>query len=187
MAEILLVRHGVPACDHRARIAGREFARWVAEYDEAALDADSVPPAELVTRARDAGCLVTSSLRRSVESCAVLAPGRTALRDPLFDETGIPTALPLPLALRPLHWDALARAAWLVGWSPDTESFRAASARANRGADALRAMAATHGSVMLIGHGMLNTLIARSLRRAGWRGTGSLRGYWDCCTFRGAT
>ena len=178
MPRILLVRHGRPVCEHASRIRGCDFARWVNAYESAALDVRSRPSAELLAQAATSPCLVTSTMRRAVESAAVLSPGRTPLTNPLFDEAGIPTAMRTRLALAPAHWDAIARSAWFLGWSPGVESFKEASVRADRAADRLAHLAAEHESVMLVGHGMLNTLIAKALRRNGWTGRGSPRTYW---------
>ena len=173
-----MIRHGVPVCDHATRIRGSDFKRWVAAYDCAPLDPQRAPPASVRARVAATTCLATSELRRSLESAEALAPGRLVLSDPLFNEAAAPAAIPWRLALRPDHWDARARIAWLAGWAGDVESFRAATARADRAAERLIGLARTHGSVTLVGHGMLNTLIARALRRRGWKGGGSARAYW---------
>ncbi len=184
MIEILVVRHGRPACDYRTRIRGRDLGQWAEAYEHAPLDLALAPPAELVVRAATIPLVVTSTIRRARDSAALVAPGRPALNDPLFDEAGLPTSIELGVALRPIHWGALARVAWLLGWSGDVESLREATSRAARAADRLAGLALTHGSVMLVGHGMLNTLICRELRRAGWKGTGSPRTYWGRVALR---
>jgi hypothetical protein len=48
----------------------------------------------------------------------------------------------------------------------------------------LAALAEAHGAIGLFGHGMLNTLIARALRRSDWNGRGSARAYWGRVTLR---
>jgi broad specificity phosphatase PhoE len=184
MLELTLMRHGVPKCDHRARVRGRDFAAWVDSYESAPLDQQCAPPAALCRHAAEVSCIVTSQLRRAIESAALVAPTRSVLNDPLFNEAGLPTHIPFRFALRPGHWDALARVAWMAGWSPGAETFAEASARAVRAADRLVELANTHGSVLLIGHGMLNTLICRVLRRNGWIGSGSPRSYWGMVVLR---
>ena len=178
MIEIFLVRHGKPQCDHDTRIRGCDFARWVAEYEDSPIDSKFLPSPELLTQVARTQHIVTSTLRRSVESASILAPERSAVAEPLFKEAGIPTAIPFRLALSPNSWDLLSRAAWLLGMASGDESFREARARAGQAAAHLVALARQHGSVALVGHGMLNTLIARALRRSGWTGTGSPRVYW---------
>lgn len=184
--EILLVRHGVPMCDHRTRIRGCDFGDWVTAYDNAPIDPASRPAAQLAERVSAMPCVATSILRRAIESASIVAPGRPLVSDPLFNEAAIPTAIQLRLALPPGQWDALARAAWLLGWAPGAESAREASARAARAADQLIALATQHGGVALVGHGMLNSLITRALRRAGWTGSGSPRSYWGSVALRRA-
>lgn len=178
MLEIVLVRHGIPLCDHHTKIRGCDFAEWVAAYDHAPIDRSVLPAPELRARLAAVSCVVTSTLRRSIESASLVATGRLAAGNPLFDEAGIPTAIPFRFALSPNHWDMLARAAWMLGWSSGAESFSVARSRAARAAAHLATLSREHGAVVLFGHGMLNTLIARSLRRSGWIGTGSPRAYW---------
>src|SRR5262245_17807580 len=115
MFKILLVRHGKPQFDHTSRIRGCEFATWVAGYDHAPIDRTFLPTPELLAAVTGIPYIVTSTLRRSLESASILAPGRPAAAEPLFKEAGIPTAIPFRVALSPGSWDALARAVWLLG------------------------------------------------------------------------
>lgn len=178
MREILLVRHGRVSCDRRTRIRGREFGGWVMAYDAASLDLSLAPPRGLVDQIAATEYIATSTLRRAIESAALLAGGRPVISDSLFDEAGVPVRFPFGLALRPEQWDVVARTAWFAGWSGAGESFRQATRRADRAGEHLSALARAHGSVTLVGHGMLNTLIGRALRRRGWTGAGSPRAYW---------
>ena len=184
MSEILLVRHGKPQCDHNTRIRGCDFARWVAHYEDAPIERSFLPSSELVARVTKFPCITTSTLRRSVESASILAPGRSAVAESLFNEAGIPTAIPFRVALSPGSWDARSRAAWLLGIALGDESFRAARIRAAQGAARLVTLTRQHGAVALVGHGMLNTLIARALRRSGWTGAGNPRVYWGSVVLR---
>src|SRR6266508_1340850 len=109
----------------------------------------------------------------------LLAPGRRFLCDPLFDEAGIPSSIRLRLALAPRHWSLLARVVWFCGWSHGAESLREARGRAHRAAERLGELAREHGSVMLVGHGVMNRLISRALRRSGWRGSASGFAFWS--------
>jgi broad specificity phosphatase PhoE len=187
MSEILLVRHGKPQVDHNTRIRGCEFARWVAEYDDAPIDRSFLPSPELLARLTRIPCIMTSTMRRSVESASIFAPGRSALAEPLFREAGIPTGIPFRIALSPGSWDALSRAAWLLGMASGDESFQKARVRAAQAAARLVALAHQHGSVALVGHGMLNTLIIRALRGSGWTGTGTPRVYWGSVSLQNAS
>ena len=119
---------------------------------------------------RSARCVFTSPLKRARESAALLAPGVTALVDPDFREADLPCAFHSSLRLRPELWGLVARSAWLCGWSGGVESFPAARRRAAKAAALLQARAAQNEVVALVGHGMMNILIAHHLRAAAWRG-----------------
>lgn len=125
---------------------------------------------------------MTSTLRRSVESAALLAPGRAVLTDPLFVEAGMPMANSDRQAIRPRHWNALGRIAWMLGWSKGRESWPAARHRAKLAAARLAELARDHGSVLLVGHGLLNILIQRALRATEWSGGGWRSDYWSYVT-----
>src|SRR4030095_16744617 len=99
---------------------------------------------------------------------------------------GIPAAIPLQVTLSPGSWDALARAGWLLGIAAGDESFREAGIRSANAANRLVSLARQHGAVALVGHGMLNTLIARRLRASGWTGSGNPRVYWGSVPLRKA-
>ncbi len=175
---IWLVRHGRPLFDDQRPIRGRDFADWVAGYDDAALDPDVLPSEKLCALARSAGCIATSTLRRSMESARVLDPTHSLLSDSNFREAEVP-GLPFPMSWGPLRWATLARLAWCAGWSPGVETLGQARARARLGAERLDRLASEHGSVMLVAHGIINGFIATALRARGWSGPRAYGGdYW---------
>ena len=170
MPTIVLARHGKPMARPRRAIPGRALAAWVQEGDLLPLDRTHRPSPELEQIARTSPLIVASTLRRSLESVALLVPGYDPLVDQLFREVYRPTALRTGLRLPPAFWEVLTRLAWFAGWSPGVESYRAARRRAVTAADRLVVLARDHGSVLLVGHGFMDGLIARRLRRTGWRG-----------------
>jgi broad specificity phosphatase PhoE len=179
MLEIYLVRHGRPVGADGPSVCGSDYHSWTQEYDQAPLDPNSAPPRELVARAVGVACVVTSTLSRSRASAALLTSVHPLLCDSVFDETPVPSAFKLGLALRPPLWDLLARVAWFCGWSGGTESLAVARKRAQRAADRLAELARAYGTVMLVGHGMMNALIRQELRRTGWSSTRLRFGYWS--------
>ena len=181
--EIILVRHGRPLSGGHSPAAGRGFRGWVAGLEQAPLDPTLLPPAALTALAISAGCIMTSPLRRSAESAVLLAPGRTVLSEPLFVEAGMPVP-PSNGQDRPRHWTALGRIAWMLGWSQGRESWPAARQRAKLAAARLAELAQENGSVLLVGHGLLNLLIQRALRRTGWSGGGWRADYWSYVILR---
>jgi broad specificity phosphatase PhoE len=168
--QIILARHGRPAWDFGTPIPGHALAEWLRGEAEAPLDSARRPSVELERLSRAAQCLITSPLRRSRDSAQLLAPATASLIDPCFREAELPSALRSGLRLRPEMWALLARSAWFCGWSAGVESFSAARGRASKAASVLTAHAEACGAVVLVGHGLMNILIARRLRTAGWRG-----------------
>lgn len=170
--------------DHVARIPGPQLREWVRRYDQAPLDRGHPPPRELFEIAESADCIATSTLRRSLESARWLAPDRELVSERHFCEAGLPGRLPLPLPLGPDAWTLAARLAWLCGWSPGSETLRQADRRARAAAEQLAALARGGGSVLLLGHGIINGMIARHLRRRGYRGPHAFGGtYWASYQF----
>jgi len=177
--EIIIARHGRPQPDDHTPIARAGFRGWVTGSEQAPLDPTLLPSPALSALAASAGCVVTSTLRRSVESAALLAPGRVVISEPVFAEAGMPISTPDDRAIRPRHWNALGRVAWVLGWSRGRESWPAARHRASQAGARLDELARAHGSVLLVGHGLLNLLIQRALRAAGWSGGGWRADYWS--------
>ena len=148
-------------------------------YEAAGIVGDR-PPLPVRRVAAAAGYIVTSDARRARESAALIAEGRHVHVDPLLREAALPESLPIPFALRPGAWVVLARIAWRLNWCESTEDAAAARARAAQAAARLEELARVHGTVLAVGHGFFNTLIARELRRAGWDGLPRPpRQYWS--------
>lgn len=182
--EIVIARHGRPLPDDRTQPARRGFRGWVTGSEQAPLDPTLPPPADLIALAQSTGIIVTSTLRRSLESAALLAPNRPVVTDALFAEAGMPLETEDGSVIRPRHWNVLGRVAWVLGWSRGRETFPAASRRAKQAATRLGQLAREHGSVLLVGHGLLNLLVQRALRKAGWSGGGWRADYWSYAVLR---
>ena len=181
---IVLVRHGKPSAVSVAPIAGHDIGRWVRHYNDAGITRELAPPVVVCDLASSAGCVVVSTLRRARESAAWLAASKDVRVDPELREAALPESLATSIRLPPGAWVVLARVAWWLNWSESDETIAMTRLRAGRVADRLGALAAEHGSVMAIGHGMFNRFVARELRRRGWRGPTVLpRVYWSVAQF----
>ncbi|WP_407293560.1 fructose-2,6-bisphosphatase [Stutzerimonas zhaodongensis] len=177
--QIILVRHGRP--DHGAASwstpAGMKD--WVERYNAASVVA-SERPESLRRLAGSSGAVVCSSLMRCVESRGHLNCACEHAPDPLFAEAH----LPYPDWAYPLMpsriWRVTFRTAWFFGFANHTEPVSESRQRASAAADKLVDLAQTHGSVLLMGHKIMNALIATQLRKRGWRGPAVplLSGYW---------
>ena len=169
---IVLVRHGRIVWPFRTLIPGYGLGEWRRGEDAAPLDTSYRPGAELERLVRTAASLHASSLRRSLESARLLAPAVEPLIDARFREAELPTAIRSGVRLPAKVWAGVARARWFAGWGgmDGVESFRDARARAASAAAILEKHAESRGAAVLVGHGLMNILIAGHLRRAGWRG-----------------
>lgn len=179
--QIVLMRHGRPLLPRAGWVGPAGMAQWIAAYDRAEVPADSAPAAARAVAA-SANCVVSSTLERARSSA--LALGVAANANAVFCETTLPHAqwaLPrLPAGL----WAGVFRLLWLAGYASHGESLGQSRERAAVGAQRLIELA-LQGPVLLVGHGIMNRLIARELRAAGWRQAGAHPGgYWGAAVYR---
>ncbi|MEM6160250.1 histidine phosphatase family protein [Erwinia sp. P6884] len=161
---IILMRHGKP--DHYApgRVPALAMAQWCEAYDLSLVQ--DLPPAKSRRLAAIADYVVTSPLPRARSSLAKLRL-EPAHIDAIFSEVSLPVIRLGYPHLPPSLWLALLRLLWLCGYAGSVESLRQAEQRAALAADKLIELSA-QGNVLLLGHGIMNKLIARHLRKSGW-------------------
>jgi broad specificity phosphatase PhoE len=162
MNRIILARHGRPAWDYSTRIPGHGLAMWLRGEREAPLDPGSRPDPVLEELARNAAFVIASPLRRSIDSARLLSPSRDLTIEDDVQEAALPSAFGSDVHLPPNFWAAIARTRWFFGWCPGVESVAAARQRAARAARTLEDLA-PHGDIVVIGHGLMNALIAAQL------------------------
>lgn len=167
---IMLVRHGRSSLRVPNRIPSDMLRSTARRYNEAGIRSTPRPSAQLRRQAGSADVIVCSDARRAVESARALDSTREALIDPLFREAGLPLSTWLPLRLGFDTWVLIAGIAWFWGWSAGPESLAEARRRARTAAQRLIHLSTAHASVMLVGHGVFNALIAAELQRRGWQG-----------------
>jgi len=168
---VILARHGEPALSRRVLLTARGYRDWWARYEEGGLKPGQVPPAGLVTQARDAGAVFSSTRERSKQSARAICGGRHFDSEALFVEAPLPSP-PFPdgLRLSPRWWGVVSRFWWAVfDYHDGQESHAQARARARQAALTLAARAAGNGDVLLIAHGYFNFMIGRALVAQGWR------------------
>lgn len=170
MRTIILVRHGRSALRLPKRVASDALRGTARRYEQAGIHRTPPPSQELRRHASAAAVLVCSDTRRAIESVRLLDHTREPLTDPVFREAGLPLHVPVALHLSFDAWIVIGRIAWFLGWSAGAESLAAARRRAAKAVRRLTQLAKQHRSVLLVGHGVFNTLIAVELRRHGWRG-----------------
>jgi broad specificity phosphatase PhoE len=177
--EIILARHGKPNLQHWAWITPRQMKDWIQSYNQADLLVEDVP-LETLKKATESGVIVSSTLRRCVQSAQQLTQHRELLTEEIFCEADLPHShwsFPrLPLSV----WGIVFRLAWFCGFSANAEPFAQATTRARNAAERLIGLSRENGSVFHVGHGIMTMLIARQLLALGWTGPKRpLNKYWQ--------
>lgn len=168
---IILARHGEPALSRRIRFDSEGYRRWWATYEETGLREGQTPPPALAAMARKAGVIIASTRRRSVETAHALAGGRAIAQDPLFIEAPLPPPRwPGWIRLSPRLWGFFARFWWWFFDHHEGQETRVqAERRAGEAARMVAELADGGQDVLVVAHGFFNAMIARHLKRRGWR------------------
>lgn len=175
--EIILLRHGKPNVELSGKISTVDFKQLVTAYAQSGVV--DHPPHNLKDRFTSY-YVVSSHLPRSIHSAKKLGYKDIHLSDKLFAETDIPFFERNTIKLPVIGWLVLFRIMWIVGFNKNGESFVKAKIRAKEAAKKLITLAEENEKVILIGHGVMNRLIARQLRLNNWKGPASPgRKYWD--------
>ncbi|NNE56742.1 MAG: histidine phosphatase family protein [Hellea sp.] len=166
---IVLVRHGLPALSRKVRLTWREYRDWWLKYDEGGLDENQKIPPKVIELAKQADIVISSPLRRAVETATLLRGKPPDLTDPDLVEADLPSPKLGALKLRPQTWGFLARIVWYVGWADGMESHSDARIRANVMAAKLESQATGGKLVLVTAHGWYNRMVKGSLMTQGWK------------------
>lgn len=181
--KIVLMRHGEPASRPAAWIAGHQFGDWVRSFEQGGIKEAMLIPDEVRRLASTIRLVIASDALRATQSAARLA--RKTLIDPDLREARLVESFRTSLHAPASLWLGVARVAWWLDLAPSEEPIAAARTRAHRATDNLISLVRKHRSVLVVGHGVFNTLIARRLRTLGWYGPlVPPSGYWSVATYR---
>jgi len=161
---IILMRHGKPDHVSDGRLSALAMADWCETYDMSLVQ--DMPPERCRQVAATADYVVASPLPRAQSSLEKLGLQAAAV-DPVFSEVSLPLMRLGYPNLPPAFWLFMLRILWLGGYAGSVESYRQAQQRAQLAADRLIELS-KQGNVLLAGHGIMNKLIARQLRKQGW-------------------
>ncbi|WP_379968844.1 histidine phosphatase family protein [Ectobacillus sp. sgz5001026] len=184
--EISLIRHGKSQLTENEKMTCMEFKKWVEKYDHNGVFKESSFPSATLKKIATANIVITSDLKRSIESARLLNPVTKIISDPLFRETELPsnpTKL-FDVKLKPNIWAVILRLLWFSGYSKECESLNQTKCRARKASHQLIDYANKYKSVILVGHGFFNMLIAKELQKKGWKGRRKKDAkHWNCTTF----
>ena len=178
--KIVLLRHGKPDMPDLGKMTGSEFINWINLYNDACLESSSSPVADSVEISKNCHSAVCSTLARSVESAEKLGLSENVEISPDFTEVGLPSFNVLNLKFSKDIWLFIFRVFWLIGYSPNSESYLQAKYRAKKCSVKLIETAKENGSVVFVGLGILNKLLSGELRNRGWQGAAKPKNrYWQ--------
>jgi len=168
--------------DQLGWIAPFEMEQWIESYNRSVVQTDGIPFAglELI---KSSSLIVSSAELRALSSVQAMGYSPSII-DAVFCEAQLPLAFWRFPRLPSLVWAAFFRLTWFLGYSRGSESFHDAKIRARAGAHRLINLA-EKGSVLLMGHGIMNRLIAKELITLGWSGPKRQYGkYWSASIYR---
>ena len=183
MKQIILIRHAKVDIDNSRKIDSHLLQKWVEEYDAAPLHAESLPPKETVALVQNADVVLTSTLRRAIDSAKVLDVD-VHEQNRLFNEAAIPEVNIPFLKLKPKSWLVILRILLLFGLGKKEISLKASKVQAKEAAERLLALSTEYNCVVLVGHGGMNWLIRQALMKEGWQLEGKgAHGNWGVSRF----
>ncbi|MGB3297587.1 MAG: histidine phosphatase family protein [Phormidesmis sp.] len=197
---ITLIRHGPPAVSLRQKVRGHQFRQFVERYDAAKITQRALPPLAVRQVVSQADYVFASSRPRAMHTAELLGVIAPPVVDPQFREIEFPVDFPRYLRFSALVWSVIALLLWRMGYSSRSESLARARARAYAAADLLESYLKGplpgcsegrgegrdegRGAVVLVAHAGINRLIAKELRKRGWRGPRMPRSqHWGCTTY----
>ncbi len=181
---VILMRHGKPSLPPQKSVTSQEFKNWIDAYNAAEICENLKPTPKSVEIAKSCSAVVCSNLKRSLNSACILGVNEVSSIEHKLREMEIPSGNITNLKMKPEYWAVLFRVLWFFGYSKNSESFKEAKLRAAHAASLLESTAKENGSVLFVGHGMLNRYIAKYLVENGWlvrKKVGS--NYWEFGVF----
>ncbi len=183
------MRHGQPVVNlesiKRDRLSPRCLGKVVDEYESTGLNLGKTPPGESMKMASDCKVVISSDLPRALDSIQMLGVEKKASSDPCFRESSLPYLNWEKPHFSVFTWCIIFRIAWLFGFATNGEPIKLAKQRANIGFAKLHDLAHSNDSVLLLGHGIMNRLVAKEMKAQGWvkkETTGE--GYWSYTVFK---
>ena len=166
----------MPRSASNPKVNAAGFARWVKEYNKSGV-AFSSRPSNADKLLLDDYYLVSSDLKRAVQSSQIMAGDTPQLQLPILREMDIPR-FKVPLKMNAWSWVYLNRALWILGGKGRFETFVQGKARAKEASEILSQLAGEHKKVAVFGHGYTNIYIRKYLIKAGWQLSQKSNEFW---------
>ena len=173
MKQITLIRHAKVDIDNSKKINSLLLKTWIDAYDTAPIHTESLPSKETVALVQNANVVLTSTLRRAIDSAKVLGV-EVDEKNELFNEADIPEVNMPYVKLKPKSWLVILRLMLLFGLGKKDASLKASKKQAMLAVEHLLSLSEEHENIVLVGHGGMNWLIGKALVKKGWELEGKM-------------
>ena len=167
MKQIILIRHAKVDIDNSQKIASTLLKNWVEAYDMADICSESKPTQVSIDVVNSADVVITSSLRRAIDSAKVLGADIYE-SNAIFNEALIPDVHIPFVKFKPKKWLVILRVLAFFGMGTKDTLLKASKLQAKEASLRLLELADEHESIVLVGHGGMNWLIHKVLMKEGW-------------------
>ena len=167
MRQIVLIRHARVDIDGSKRIDAKALKAWVDKYNSAPIAADSKPSAQTINLAQNADFVVTSTLRRAIDSAHTLGLEINE-KNELFNEANIPDINTPWIKLKAKTWLVVLRLMLFMKLGGKDVSLSVSKRQAAAAAKYLNSLSITNKKIVVVGHGAMNWLIFKILQKEGW-------------------
>jgi len=167
--KIIIMRHAKVLIKNR-KIYANELREVIKEYDITPIETNIKNHQELLEVANSCNYFVSSGLGRSVDTLALLGKEPDYINR-LFAEVESPYTKLKIMKLPLFTWGFWFKLAWFMGFSGGSKSYRQSKIEAFEASKILIKFAREYGAIFLSGHGLKNRLIAKALKKQGWRET----------------
>ena len=163
-------------------VCGRSLIAFIDRYNAAGIAKDSIPVLATQKASATAASVLTSEYISTQES-AIRLNLSIQSSESKYREVNCWIDFPVPFPLPAWVWVILTRILWPMNRLAAPESFREAQLRA-KNCDQSLAQVAQGRHVVLVGHGGMNTLIARELVAMKWEGAKQPRlNHWGATSY----
>lgn len=147
---------------------------WVEAYNHAPIDT-ALPNQEVVRQIKDANIVIASILSRTADSLALIGV-EPREKNSLFNEIDLPETNGTILKLSPKTWLVILRVLMLLGFGKNSKIYKQAKQRAIKASAYLVELANRDKSIALMGHGGMNWLLGKELKKQGFKVTKESQG-----------
>ncbi|CAA6822802.1 MAG: Unknown protein [uncultured Sulfurovum sp.] len=172
MKKIIFIRHAKVDVDMQTPITSSMLKNWEDNYNtanivqELPLDNNS-----LIKVFESADYILCSTLSRTKASVELLGFPIDE-KNPIFNEFTIPQLHGTWLKLKPTYWLVLFRFYSLLGIGRWARILKRSKKDALDASQRLSLLSQEHQTIILVGHGVMNWMIGKELKRVGWQSEG---------------